>query len=226
MIRRTSIALALGWALLVSGPILGGCSFNNSSSPDESSQDDSGASGDATNPDLDGADDPADSTGNREVGGDGTAPDSAGEQDTGLPDQETNCANGRDDDGDGQHDCADPDCDGETCAPVGGAVCRNRVCVETACSDDQDNDLDGKSDCEDPDCSGSCSSEGETECYDRKDEDNDGKTDCEDREDCDGQECAANGGAVCREGECQETNCTNGIDDDGDGDIDGQDDDC
>ncbi len=36
------------------------------------------------------------------------------------------CANGLDDDGDGLVDCADPDCDGQTC--FSGTTCTNRTC--------------------------------------------------------------------------------------------------
>lgn len=220
MVHRTSIALAVGWVLLFGGLALTGCSFenvipgNNFGSTDDTTGGDSGAPVD-----------PSDSSDERGAGRDGAGVDSTDEHDTALPDTETDCTNGRDDDGDGTRDCADPDCDGETCAPVGGAVCKMRVCAETACSDDQDNDLDASTDCEDTDCS-DCSAAGEPECYDGKDEDGDGKADCADREDCDGQQCAAKGGAVCRDGDCHETICDNRIDDDGDDDIDSQDDDC
>ncbi len=39
---------------------------------------------------------------------------------------ESACANGADDDGDGLADCADPDCDGKTCAS--GTLCAQRTC--------------------------------------------------------------------------------------------------
>ncbi len=58
-----------------------------------------------------------------------------------VPDTETICDDGLDNDMDGLIDCADPDCFGQT-----GCT------VETICNDGQDNDLDGLTDCEDPDC--------------------------------------------------------------------------
>jgi hypothetical protein len=41
--------------------------------------------------------------------------------------EETDCANGADDDGDGQADCLDPDCDARVCSS-GGTTCTNRMC--------------------------------------------------------------------------------------------------
>lgn len=55
---------------------------------------------------------------------------------------ETQCEDGRDDDCDGNADCADPDCTAAcTCEPV-----------ETKCGDGVDDDCDGKVDCSDDEC--------------------------------------------------------------------------
>lgn len=62
----------------------------------------------------------------------GTEPDDAGTPDAGSPPvpacvpRESACADGVDQDGDGQVDCADPDCDGRSCGDAG--VCAQRVC--------------------------------------------------------------------------------------------------
>ena len=85
--------------------------------------------------------DPLYNCGARDAGLDGGVdPDAgfdpdAGTADGGTPDaglvifcvpKETACDNGADDDLDGTADCADPDCDGRTCAT--GTVCTARVC--------------------------------------------------------------------------------------------------
>lgn len=63
------------------------------------------------------------------LGADGGFPD-AGSADggdvMGCYAPEIDCANGRDDDGDGDADCLDSDCDGLTC--VSGTTCMNRSC--------------------------------------------------------------------------------------------------
>ncbi len=46
--------------------------------------------------------------------------------------QETDCGDGKDNDGDGLIDCADPDCNGLTCGV--GRTCSDAVCCNTACS--------------------------------------------------------------------------------------------
>jgi len=63
-----------------------------------------------------------------------------------VPDQESDCGNGVDDDGDGLVDCCDNDCDG------------NEMCYEFDCGDGVDNDCDLMTDCDDTDCneSGYC----------------------------------------------------------------------
>jgi hypothetical protein len=94
------------------------------------------------------------------------------------------CGDGLDNDGDGQADCADGDCDGSP------------LCVDTAeaiCDDGADNDGDGQTDCADSDCLGVglCIAENTTAtCSDGFDNDGDGLTDCAD------PGCAKN--RVCR----------------------------
>lgn len=62
--------------------------------------------------------------------------------------KETVCNDGKDDDGDGNIDCADADCyDQEICQK--GDTLEN---TNKKCSDWVDNDADGKLDCDDPDC--------------------------------------------------------------------------
>jgi hypothetical protein len=62
--------------------------------------------------------------------------------------KETDCANGKDDDGDSMTDCADADChDDPACKSGQGA--EN---TDAKCSDWVDNDGDGLLDCDDPDC--------------------------------------------------------------------------
>ncbi len=115
------------------------------------------------------------------------------------------CANGVDDDCDGDVDCDDADC-------VTRPVC---VATETNCDDRVDNDGDGATDCADDDCFTvpSCTTF-EVSCIDRIDNDGDGLTDCADP-DCDGV-------PSCGRPEI----CDDGIDNDGDGSIDCGDADC
>ena len=62
--------------------------------------------------------------------------------------QETKCADGRDDDGDGMIDCADADCvKTDICKPDG-----EPENTEARCSDWVDNDSNGATDCDDQDC--------------------------------------------------------------------------
>jgi hypothetical protein len=77
-----------------------------------------------------------------------------------------NCANGRDDNGDGAIDCADGQCPFNTrCSPTGLVCGATGVCnkcdgnggvaepaAERTCDDGNDNDCDGDADCDDPDC--------------------------------------------------------------------------
>jgi len=62
------------------------------------------------------------------------------------PTEETECGDGKDDDGDGKVDCCDEDCLGDD------------QCFEFDCGDGVDNDCDGKLDCDDDECleSGFC----------------------------------------------------------------------
>jgi len=61
--------------------------------------------------------------------------------------RETNCSDGKDDDGDTVYDCGDADCQGEDACRKGGA--END---EQRCHDWVDNDDDGFTDCDDFDC--------------------------------------------------------------------------
>jgi len=70
---------------------------------------------------------------------------------------ESECANALDDDGDGQTDCADPDCAAELCVMGRVAICQDAQCSggelgDLECADAFDNDRDGLADCDDPDC--------------------------------------------------------------------------
>jgi len=62
--------------------------------------------------------------------------------------RETQCTDGRDDDGDSMTDCADADCFEHEACVIGGGEERN----DERCSDWVDNDADGAVDCEDVDC--------------------------------------------------------------------------
>jgi len=61
-----------------------------------------------------------------------------------CPKPETDCANKKDDDGDGWIDCDDSDCQADI------VTCKSKT--EQACGDKVDNDADGKTDCGDGDC--------------------------------------------------------------------------
>jgi hypothetical protein len=95
---------------------------------------------------------------------------------------ELSCGYGVDNDCDGLVDCAQPQCDGRSCAP--GKRCGNGSCsrrcipseaVETDCADQLDSDCDGKVDCADEDCEGQgcgndcCWNGAEAECTCRAD---------------------------------------------------------
>lgn len=113
--------------------------------------------------------------------------------------QETECGDGRDNDGDRLTDCADPDCyelDDCTCGcsdagvadDGGSSTCSDGEIGPDACSNGQDDDCDGTSDCEDSDCSPFGPMQ---ECCDGVDNDMDGNTDiftcrCETDADCAG----------------------------------------
>jgi len=59
-----------------------------------------------------------------------------------APDTPEVCTDGKDNDGDGLKDCADPDC-------------KTQSACQEKCGDGKDNDLDDKIDCDDPDCGNS-----------------------------------------------------------------------
>ncbi len=141
---------------------------------------------------------------------------------------EETCDDTKDNDCDGDTDCADADCDGRACGTGSGATCQSRTCQETACTDDKDNDLDGNVDCQDQECScpqGTTCSGGdciESACRNGQDDDNDGNVDCQDS-DCPG--CPS--GSTCNSnGECVEVDCEDGQDNDNDGQTDCEDADC
>lgn len=133
-----------------------------------------------------------------------------------CPDQ---CRNKKDDDGDGDVDCADIDCLGALCGhPDNPGYCGIEGCVETICNDKIDNDDDRDTDCADYDCDGKdCSMPGtpaggaacvrpdciELACDDQLDNDDDGLIDCFDP-DCRGKFCRDLEGSegVCGDGVC------------------------
>jgi hypothetical protein len=86
----------------------------------------------------------------------------------GTPPTVEQCTNGVDDDGDGDADCADPDCTNTfSCIPAEN------------CFDNIDNDQDGLYDCTDLDCAAALNCQDEV-CNDGTDNDGDGDTDCVD----------------------------------------------
>ncbi len=132
-----------------------------------------------------------------------------------LPSAEV-CADGVDNDCDGDTDCADSDCEGRACqdgAPA--ALCTSGVCRCAAgvpsvelCHDMLDNDCDTALDCGDPECVRGR----ETNCTDTRDDDCDGLRNCEDTADCNNANIAEI--------------CGNGLDDDCDDHTDCEDREC
>lgn len=121
------------------------------------------------------------------------------------------CDNRADDDGDGQADCFDPDCDAHpACAPVDPEDCTNSV----------DDDMDGATDCDDGDCAGetTCGSISEPvlECL------NFCVFEPEDQRPACHLACQTEMGVQGS----RETDCTDGLDNDDDGLTDGDDADC
>jgi hypothetical protein len=142
-----------------------------------------------------------------DVTNDGTTLPDVPLADVNVPDapagRETECADGRDNDGDGVFDCDDSDCSG---------VCNQ---FEFQCSDGIDDDQDGLTDCQDSDCQRRCViGRTEFDCFDGFDNDQNGATDCADIQ--------------CVEACSQPTefDCFNGFDDDNDGSADCEDADC
>jgi hypothetical protein len=112
---------------------------------------------------------------------------------------EISCTDGLDDDSDGFIDCLDSECVGTW------------QCTEL-CTDQKDNDADGLYDCEDDDCATN-SNCFESDCNDFGDNDGNGLVDCED------PTCASSAS-------CGEISCTDGVDNDGDGGTDCDDSEC
>ena len=108
--------------------------------------------------------------------------DAESETDT-MPSTESNCANGVDDDGDGDADCRDDDCAGKSCRMGMKATCVGTKCqggeAGVECGDGVDNDHDLSPDCKDADCKGTCICRDDCKetCGNDKDDDLDGVVD-------------------------------------------------
>lgn len=146
------------------------------------------------------------------------------------------CSDGIDNDCNGEKDCSDPACIGQSCGA--GATCLQLSCKETSCSDFADGDQDNLTDCADPDCGGLACGTGtgaacmgttcvELFCGDAIDNDLDTFPDCFETG-CLDAGCGVNGtcqsDAGCREP--VEGTCDDGSDNDGDSRIDCADSDC
>jgi len=132
--------------------------------------------------------------------------------------EETSCSDGSDNDCDGDVDCADSDCLGEVCGPNGftcsstlNCSCAGGSSMENDCGNGIDDDCDGQVDCLDSDCKGSSVGQYGDNC---------------DSATTFGKVCDWLGACVCKTGALAETLCGNGEDDDCDGLIDCEDDDC
>jgi hypothetical protein len=156
-------------------------------------------------------------------------------------DTEVACDNGVDDDGDGRADCNDSDCVGQLVCmddpDMGGGGGGPELCTGNF-----DEDGDDLIDCFDPDCDfdPACAASVAEDCFNGGDDDGDGLIDCDDTSDC-ASACGGGGGGgggssdfVCLflclidptgGGICScgggggggGENCTNGVDDDGNG---------
>jgi hypothetical protein len=128
---------------------------------------------------------------------------------------ESTCNDQRDNDCDGQTDCEEAACDGQSCG-TNGRTCLGTVCTcfldggvtepaEVSCNDGRDNDCDALVDCADPSCANASCGTGcmctggvktETLCNDAVDNDGDGQTDCADAQ-CARKQCGASAAQVC-----------------------------
>ncbi len=80
----------------------------------------------------------------------GLLPNLSGPAESSAPARETDCSDGKDNDGDTVYDCGDHDChDDPVCQPSG-----KRESSDELCGDWVDNDKDGHTDCDDLDCDG------------------------------------------------------------------------
>ena len=123
-----------------------------------------GASGDVTLVACDGATDTACKTSISVSAADGAF--ATGQAVVSLIARETICNDGIDNNGDGNIDCADPDCNAQACKTAGGnpGTCQGTTCVasvctptpgpETICNDGIDNDCNNLTDCADSACDG------------------------------------------------------------------------
>jgi hypothetical protein len=119
------------------------------------------------------------------------------------PGARENCANGVDDDCNGQVDCADQACKGQP-----GCVCGPRE----ICGNEADDDCNGLRDCADPVCQKGpgCNCSGAEICGNDVDDDCNGFTDCDDSA-CDGTPaCGCNRAEICDNG--RDENCDGLID--------------
>ncbi len=136
-------------------------------------------------------------------------------------DTDVKCSDGKDNDGDGLTDCADPDCKSNSIS-----ACKENT--DAKCKDGLDNDGDGTTDCDDTDCKDNpaitvCATKEDTnaKCSDGKDNDGDGKADCAD------EDCKVEGITVCgSDAENTDEKCKDGIDNDKNGLIDCKDPSC
>ena len=139
----------------------------------------------------------------------------------GYENNDDTCSDERDNDEDGLIDCEDPDCDGQVSVDENNTPGFCEYPGELTCDDNFDNDGDGTTDCDDSNCSQNidCASTTVEDCNNDIDDDSDGMIDCQDS-DCDGFPSvdANNMPGFCEFG--SETDCTDGFDNDGDGDAD------
>ncbi len=127
------------------------------------------------------------------------------------------CADGADNDQDGDFDCNDANC--------AGAPDCSEANTPRGCADGADNDRDGLFDCDDADCAGleNCGDaiEGNDadDCADGIDNDGDALADCDD------PDCASSSGCDDYEGD-EAGECADGVDNDRDGAVDCADEEC